>query len=96
MPSVREDRRRRVDGEVVAGRQRGRGDQRHDADEPFHQHRAVADRPDVGLACRSSSASCPTTISAWKPEIAPQAMVMKTNGKSGAGDDRAAAAGELA
>ena len=50
MPSVRvEHRRRRVDGEVVAGVQRRRGDERHDADEAFEQHRAVADRPDVGL-----------------------------------------------
>ena len=38
-----------VDGEVVAGMHGRGGDQRHDADEPFHQHRAVADRPDVGL-----------------------------------------------
>ena len=27
----------------------------------------------------------PDAISAWKPEIAPQAIVMKTNGKSGPG-----------
>ena len=27
----------------------------------------------------------PDAISAWKPEIAPQAMVMKTNGNSGPG-----------
>ena len=27
----------------------------------------------------------PEPISAWKPEIAPQAMVMKTNGNSGPG-----------
>ena len=27
----------------------------------------------------------PDATSAWKPEIAPQAMVMKTNGKSGPG-----------
>ena len=26
--------------------------------------------------------SCPDATSAWKPEIAPQAMVMNTNGKS--------------
>ena len=33
--------------------------------------------------------------SAWKPEIAPQAMVMKTNGKSLPGMIGPAAAGEL-
>ena len=42
-------RRRHVDGEVVAGGHRRGGDQRHDADEALDQHRAVADRPDVGF-----------------------------------------------
>ena len=55
------------------------------ADEPLDQHRAVADRPDVATPCRSSSASCPMPTSAWKPEIAPHAMVMNTNGNSGPG-----------
>ena len=77
--------RRRVDGEVVARVQRAGGDQRHDADEALDQHRAVADRPDVASPCRSSSASCPSRSGAWKPEIAPQAIVMNTNGKSGPG-----------
>ena len=85
MPSVGEHRGRRVDGEVVARDAARGGDERHDADEPFDQHRAVADRPDVAIPCRSSSASCRIAISAWKPEIAPQAMVMKTNGNSGPG-----------
>ena len=80
-----EHRGRRVDGEVVARVQRAGGDDRDDADDALDQHRAVADRPDVRSPCRPSSASCRSTTSAWKPEIAPQAIVMKTNGKSGPG-----------
>ena len=53
---------------------------RHEA---LHQHRPVSDQPaHLGSRCRSSSASCREQISAWKPEIAPQAIVMNTNGKS--------------
>ena len=39
-----------VDGPVISLRQRRGGDQGHDADQPFHQHRAVADHADVRLA----------------------------------------------
>ena len=49
MPERREHRRRRVDREVVAGVQRARRDERDDADEALHQHRAVADDADVRL-----------------------------------------------
>ena len=38
----------------------------------------------------------PDEISAWKPEIAPHAMVMNDEREERAGDDRPAAAGELA
>ena len=50
MPSVGEPVGRHVDGEVVALVQGAGGDQRDDADDPFDQHGAVADRPDVRLA----------------------------------------------
>ena len=49
MPRRGEHCGRRVDGEVVAGVQRRGRDERHDADEPLEQHRAVADRPDVAF-----------------------------------------------
>ena len=39
-----------VDGVVVALRQRRGGDQGHDADQPFHQHRAVADGANMAFA----------------------------------------------
>ena len=39
----------------------------------------------------------PEAISAWKPDSAPQAIVMNTNGNSDAGEHRAlAVGGELA
>ena len=52
---------------------------------PSDQHRAVADRPDVATRLSIIFGVVPEAISAWKPEIAPQAIVMKTNGKSGPG-----------
>ena len=52
------------------------------ADEALDQHRAVADRPDVATRWSIIFGVVPDAISAWKPEIAPQAIVMNTNGKS--------------
>ena len=65
------------------------------ADERFHQHRAVADEH-----ARRSRASIifgvvPLAISAWKPEIAPHAIVMNPNGNSLPGEHRAGAVDEL-
>ena len=45
---------------------------------------------------RSSSLGVvPDAMSAWKPEIAPHAIVMNANGKTLAGEDRPGAVGEL-
>ena len=43
----------------------------------------------------SSFGVVPDAISAWKPEIAPQAIVMNAKGKIFAGEDRPGAVGEL-
>ena len=44
--------------------------------------RAVADHRRVASPARSSFGVVPDEISEWKPEIAPQAIVMKQNGKT--------------
>ena len=69
-----------VHGEVDARIDDRRGDHRHDGDERFHQHRAVADED--GICCSFSIifGVVPEAISAWKPDTAPQAMVMNRNG----------------
>ena len=84
-----------VDGEVHARIEQRRGDHRHDGDEGFHRHAAVADQADVALVADAASAWCRSTTSAWKPEIAPQAMVMNTNGKILPREDRTGAVDEL-
>ena len=63
---------------------RGGGDERQHADHALDQHRAVADRR-MWLSLSTILGVVPEATSAWKPEIAPQAMVMKQNGKSGPG-----------
>ena len=45
-----DDRRRRVDGEVDAGRQHAGGNERHDRHQRLGEHGAVADEARVGLA----------------------------------------------
>ena len=53
-----EDRRRRVDGEVVAGVERRGGDERHDADERLRTASRRSRSAGCRSPCRSSSASC--------------------------------------
>ena len=57
-------------------------------------HRPVAHHARVRLAREQLRRACRMRSSAWKPEIAPQAIVMKQNGKSCAAEDRAAAVDE--
>ena len=80
----REDRRRRVDGKVVARMKRGGGDQRHHADEAFEQHRGVPDGR-MSLSLSTIFDVVPDAIRAWNPEMAPHAIVMNTNGNIGPG-----------
>ena len=71
---------RRVDREVDAGREHAGGDQRHHRDQRLH---AASRRSRSMRASGSRSSSfgvVPDEISAWKPEIAPQAIVMKRTG----------------
>ena len=49
----------------------------------------------MSLSLASSFGVVPLTTSEWKPEIAPQAMVMNTNGKTLAAEDRPGAVDEL-
>ena len=57
-------------------------DQRHDRDERFGQHAAEADEARMCDSFSIIFGVVPDEISEWKPETAPQAMVMNRNGNS--------------
>ena len=81
---------RRVDREVFAGMEGAGSDDRHQRDEHFHHHRAVADEADVFLAgqqLRRGARSDQRVKSAHRPAGDGDA----DEGENGAGHDKAAA-----
>ncbi len=75
-----DDRGRRVHREVDARVEHAGGRERHHRDERFGQHAAEADQRAYAIRCSTIFGVVPEEMSEWKPDTAPQAMVMNRNG----------------